>query len=156
MSKEELYPLIKKCFENSRHPNVKDDFETVWTIHEKFFPFKETYFTPKESLELIKSIRFDRNHRNKNQLIEELSKFSDDNILIFDTDYSEDYDDYYPVLNVYNKVKETNENIAYRLSNTLISWASMSGYGIEKKLYFLEKENQKLKDEIQSISKRDY
>lgn len=27
--KEDLYPLIKKLFEESPHPNVKDDFDMI-------------------------------------------------------------------------------------------------------------------------------
>lgn len=141
-TKEELYPIIKKIWETSDHPNVKDDFETVWGIREKYFPFKENEFGSGFKYTLFNSIEL-RHISNKKELMEKLEDVPEGANFHFGADYDNE-----PILDIYINEPITIEMVAHRLYNTLHSWACISAYAMYKRMNTLEKENEELKEKL--------
>lgn len=141
-TKEELYPLIKEIWETSEHPNVKDDFETVWDIREKYFPFKENELGSGFKYTLFKDVEL-KYITNKKELMDKLEDVPEGAEFHFGADYDNE-----PLLDIYTKEHITAEMVAHRLYNTLHSWACISSYATLKRMSILEKENEELKEKL--------
>lgn len=140
-TKEELYPVIKKIWETSEHPNVKDDFDTVWEIREKYFPFKNEYSSDFKSV-FFKGVEL-KYITNKKKLMEKLEDVPDDAMFNFDADCDGEV-----TLDIYIHEPMTIEMVARQIHNTLHSWACTSAYAIYKRMDALEKENEELKKKL--------
>lgn len=140
-TKEELYPVIKKIWETSAHPNVKDDFDTVWEIREKYFPFKSEYSSDFKST-LFKDVEL-KYITNKKELMEKLEDVPEGAEFHFGAVYDNE-----PILDIYTNEPITIEMEAHRLYNNLHSWACISAYAVYKRMDTLEKENEELKEKL--------
>lgn len=139
MTKEEMKELIRKEFSNRPHPNVKDDFDFIWDIHEKYDPFKDHEYKPTTISEHIKTIDLMESYR-KDEILNRFNQLPDECRLVFDTD-----EDGRIFCDVSISKEEDTKMTAFKLYSRLVQWAMMQYYALCKKNYLLEKENEELK-----------
>lgn len=142
MSKEEIKELIRKEFNDRPHPNVKDDFDLIWDIHEKWLPFSDKDYEPEKHWHTIKNIRLN-NAITKNYFLDKIKELPDNCKICFDTD-----DDGITYCDVLVLKEDDVSMLVVKLYNRFIQWASMSNYALCKRIYTLEKENKELKQKL--------
>lgn len=149
MDKETIKALVKQEWDKTPHSNIKDDFELVWEIREKYnlrdkySPFNDCFFKPITINDKIKTfcIPF---VVTKSELIDKLKNFPNESKLHICQDESSDIE-----INVYKTRKETEIETSKRVCNFLINWALTSDYYLIKKIFTLEEENAELKKKLQ-------
>lgn len=144
MTKEEIKELIRKEFDSRPHPNVKDDFDFIWDIHEKWFPFSNEDYEPKEYSHIIKIIELN-DVITKDDFLNKIKELPDNCRLYFGTD--DDGDNY---CNVSILKEDDMSMLIFKLYDSLHRWACMSNYALYKRIYLLEKENEELKNKLTS------
>lgn len=142
MTKEEIKELVRKEFNSRPHPNVKDDFDLIWDIHEKYFPFSDKEYEPAKFSHIIKTIDLDSVF-NKRLFLDEINQLPDNCTLYFDMD-----DDGNVYCNVSILKEDDIHMLIVKLYDRLHQWACMSNYALCKKIYLLEKENKELKNKL--------
>lgn len=142
MNKETIKALVKQEWDKTPHSSIKDDFELVWEIREKYNPFNDCFFKPVTFNDKIKTfcIPFEV---TKSELIDKLKNFPNESKLHICQDEDSDIE-----INVYKTRKETEIETSKRVCNFLIHWALTSDYHLIKKIFTLEKENAELKKKL--------
>lgn len=147
--KEEIIELIRAEFEHGAHPQITDDFDTVWAIHEKYNPFSDDAYVPAIKYNITAAVDLTK-CTSKKELMERVSELPDDAVMQIDAD------DDSVMLYASTPYTETKERTAYKLYCFLMSWASLQHYRLCKKSYMLEKQNAELMEQINSgLSKLD-
>lgn len=140
MDKTEIKELIRKIFDTTPHPNIKDDFDFIWEMQETFNRFSDFFFKAVNFEEEIG--RFDIPQSvTKGELLKYISDYDDDVRLSIYQDECSDI-----CISAYKSRKETDEEIAKRMYSVLIQWAHSSDYALYKKIHLLEQENAELKE----------
>lgn len=145
MTKEEIKELIRKEFDSRPHPNVKDDFDLIWDIHEKYFPFSDKEYEPSTISHIIKTIDLNGIF-TKRLFLDEINQLPDNCTLYFGAD--DDGDTY---CNVSILREDDMHMLIFKLYDRLHRWACMSNYALCKRIYILEKENEELKNKLASV-----
>lgn len=147
--KEEIIELIRAEFEHGAHPQITDDFDTIWAIHEKYNPFSDDAYVPSIKYNITDAVDL-TGVTSKKELIEKISGLPDDAVMQFDTD------DESVMLYASTPYTESRERTAYTLYCMLMSWASLSLYRMCKESYMLEKQNAELMKQVNAnLSKFD-
>lgn len=145
MTKEEIKELIRKEFDSRPHPNVKDNFDLIWDIHEKWFPFSDKEYEPKKYYQTIKIIGLN-DAITKDDFLNKIKELPDNCKICFDTD-----DDGNTNCNVLVLKEDDMSMLVFKLYDRLHRWACMSNYALCKRIYILEKENEELKNKLASV-----